>query len=264
MDRSMVRKKLLDTLETVVGKREALNITDYYLDATVSSDYKFLDEHLNDLISGHPVQYVTNTSFFYGYKLYVDKNTLIPRPETEELVHWIITDYKQSKFNIVDIGTGSGCILLSVLHKCPEASGLGIDVDSRVQKVFDINKQRLNVNADLKALDFLVESTWNSIKSFDVIVSNPPYISKDEVNRLGENVFRHEPHLALFTDDDPLVFYRKTIAFAHTHLNEGGCIYFETSDLYHDEMVSLAKNSGFQSEFKKDMQGAWRMLKLWR
>jgi release factor glutamine methyltransferase len=264
MNRNDAKNKLIETLLSKYDEREAKNIAEYYLDSKVIGDYSELQKDISKFQSGHPVQYITNTSFFYGHKLYVDEHTLIPRPETEELVHWIISDNKNCNFSLIDIGTGSGCILLSVLHKCNSAIGIGVDVDPQVQKVFDINQQKLNVEAQFTSLDFLDENGWESLSSYDVIVSNPPYISKEEVARLGESVFEHEPHLALFTEDDPLIFYKKTVDFAQSHLKDRGSVYFETSDLYHEEMVSMAEGSGFQFEFRKDMQSAWRMLKLWR
>jgi release factor glutamine methyltransferase len=259
-----MRQKLIQSLTVKYDAREAESIADYYVDAMYGRKQINLDGDIQKLLTGHPVQYVTNTSFFYGNKLYVDQSTLIPRPETEELVHWVISENKGSDAEILDIGTGSGCLLLSILSKLKEAGGIGLDIDPRVQKVFDKNKEILNVDAQFLSFDFLDKAVWTSLPKYDIIVSNPPYISKEEVERLGIGVFEHEPHLALFTGDDPLVFYRFTLEFAQTHLKKGGKIYFETSDLYHDEMVAMVSEYDFRYEFRKDMQGAWRMLKLWR
>ena len=259
-----MKAKLVKALKEIYDEREATNIADYYVDAMRGQDVKDIDNHLKQLSEGQPVQYVTNTSFFYDYKLYVNEHTLIPRPETEELVHWVVADNKHSKFSILDIGTGSGCIILSILKKCNGATGTGIDVDNNVKEVFDINASRLDVVADFITLDFLDKTTWEGLPKYNIIASNPPYIAKEEVERLGTNVLAHEPHLALFTNGDPLIFYRRTLEFAVDHMDEGGKVYFETSDLYDKEMRALAEEFDLKYEYRKDMQGAWRMLKLWR
>ena len=260
----MLKGDLLNTLLSKYDRREAENICAYYFDCLSkvhSDDYA---EHKKQLLEGVPVQYVCNVSFFYGHELYVDKHTLIPRPETEELVHWVITDHKDSKFDILEVGTGSGCILLSILHKCTMANGLGLDVDPAIQKVFDINCNKLNVSPEFICADFLNKDNWSMLGNYDVIVSNPPYISHQEYTRLGDNVIQYEPHLALFTESDPLIFYRLILEFAKNYLNAGGNIYFETNDIYNKEMEALAAAYEYKFDYRKDMQGAWRMLKLWK
>ncbi len=258
-----MKQKLIQALTANYDTREATSIADYYADAMQGRELTDIESDTLKLLDGYPVQYVTNTSFFYGHKLYVDEHTLIPRPETEELVHWVVSDNKDADAEVLDIGTGSGCLLLSILHKLKNAKGIGLDVDPQVQNAFDKNVDILNVEAQFLSLDFIDKEARSSLPSYDIIVSNPPYISKEEVERLGPGVFKHEPHLALFTGDDPLVFYRATLEFAETHLKEGGKIYFETSDLYQEEMEAMVSKYNYKHEFKKDMQGAWRMLKLW-
>jgi release factor glutamine methyltransferase len=260
----MRKDDLLNALLSKYDRREAENICTYYFDCQAHVHSDDFVNHKKQLLAGVPVQYVCNVSFFYGHELYVDNNTLIPRPETEELVHWIISDHKTSAFDLLDVGTGSGCILLSVLHKCTMANGVGLDVDPTIQKVFDINCEKLNVSPKFICADFLNKDNWAMLDSYDVIVSNPPYISHQESMRLGDNVIQYEPHLALFTESDPLIFYRLILEFAKQHLNADGNIYFETNDIYNKEMEELAAEYEYKFDYRKDMQGAWRMLKLWK
>jgi len=259
------RQRMYNSLLPKYGDREANNIVDYYADAMTDRSESEVSADTERLLSDEPVQYVCNTSFFYGHRLYVDNNVLIPRPETEELVHWIITDVKDRKVDILDIGTGSGCILLNVLYKCQNATGTGVDIEEEVAKVFDKNASILDVNAKFQQLDILDKEQITSLQKYDVIVSNPPYILHSEKNRMGESVIKYEPDVALYVEDtNPLLFYKRIKAIGEGHLSPGGSIYFETSDLYHDELLDYVQKSEFQFEFRKDLQGEFRMLKLWR
>lgn len=264
MNNGLQKEELFNKLLSKYDRREAESICAYYFDCIGDFNAYDFEEHKLQLLDGVPVQYVCNTSFFYGHELYVNEQTLIPRPETEELVYWIISDHRKSEFDILDIGTGSGCILLSVLQICTAANGVGLDVNPAIQNVFETNRKKLNVNAKFMSADFLNKGNWSLLKIYDVIVSNPPYISQTEYKRLGDNVMQHEPHLALFTESDPLIFYRLILEFAEDHLDVNGNIYFETNDIYNKEMEALAIEYEYQYEYRKDMQGAWRMLKLWK
>lgn len=262
---SKEKKKLLyNALVPIHGEQEANNIVAYYNDAVTDVSESKFKEDIDKLSNGEPVQYVTNTSFFYGHQLYVDYQVLIPRPETEELVHWLITDIAQREVSILDIGTGSGCILLSVLHQCSHAEGLGIDIEEQAEKVYRRNAGILSVNAAFQVLDILNDKELVRLDKYDIIVSNPPYILEKEKDRMGESVIKHEPHEALYVDEnDPLLFYKRIMRVGEEILKPNGVIYFETSDLYHEDLLAFVQNSTYEYEFKKDLQGNWRMLKLW-
>jgi len=261
--KAALKEYMVEKLSVVHGVREAQNITNYYLDACPSSTSKTIDLDLAKLLSGMPVQYVTEVSFFYGHQFFVDQRVLIPRPETEELVFWVISDVGGKTKSILDIGTGSGCILLSVLKKASECRGYGLDVSSKAMQVFNLNKTRLNVQAESIVGSILDPYCIQFLNTYDVIISNPPYILDSEKNRMGEGVVSNEPSKALFVDGtDPLIFYKQIMEFGLNHLKPRGAIYFETSDLYHEELKSICKVSDYEYEFKKDMQGNWRMLKL--
>lgn len=220
------------------------------------------------LLAHVPVQYVLGEAWFAGMKLYVDESVLVPRPETEELVAWIAEDMREGKTrcrSALDIGTGSGCIAISLKKKFP---GLSV-------RALDYSEAALNVaikNAMLQAAqvyfirnDFLDEHGWNNFGKFDLVVSNPPYIRRSEAATMQPNVLEHEPHLALFVpDEDALIFYRKIAAFGKDHLEPGGAIYLELNEALGAETATLFQSQGYRTEIRKDMQGKERMMKAWR
>jgi len=257
------KERLREVLSDTFDERELSNIIDYYFDAIAEVDDLSFESHLVQLENGWPIQYVTQVSFFYGYQFFVDNRVLIPRAETEELVYWVEQDIKGYSKSILDIGTGSGCILLSLLKKNSYCRGTGLDVSRKAIEVFKINQKKLEVKAASIVGDILSSDCTNYIGKFDVIISNPPYILPSEKNRMGHSVIAKEPHLALFVDsDDPLIFYKKIIQCIDTHLNDRGVLYFETSDLYHEELKAYLDDLNYEGEFRKDMQGNWRMLKI--
>jgi release factor glutamine methyltransferase len=190
---------------------------------------------------------------------------LIPRPETEELVHWIVSDHRKAPpgLNILDIGAGSGCIVLSLLKALPDSRGTALDIEPAALEVVQDNANIHGVDIDNLRADILDDTQWNQLGSYDVVVCNPPYIMHSEKDRMGAEVLQYEPHSALFVSNaDPLQFYRKIMDNVGDKINLGGALYFETSDLYHDELNALLASRSWQYEFRKDMQGAWRMLKV--
>jgi len=268
-------QQFLKNISTQFEAREAISVARIvFEDAFKLFDYEsskafigtdILQEIEARLLKNEPVQYILGQADFYGLKLKVSPAVLIPRPETEELVHWIISDVKDKTLDVLDIGTGSGCILLSVLHKAINCNGTGLDVSSDALEVFDINKERLDVNAQTIQADILDETSSEIIEKYDIIVSNPPYILESEKHRMGHSVLDNEPHVSLFVEEnDPLVFYERIMQLSLTHLNVNGHIYFETSDLYHYELKDLISKFPYTSEFRKDLQDNWRMLKLTR
>ena len=256
------------TLTPIYGEGEANSMALYYTDALKAMNESITEgrfvEDMHELKSGVPVQYVVGLSFFYGYEFYLNNEVLIPRAETEELVYWAVSDYKNlSELSILDIGSGSGCILISSLLELNNSHGVAWDISPKAIECVQSNAKKYNVNVNAKLIDVLKYKWGNQSEKFDIVFCNPPYILHDENKRMGENVLAHEPHIALFVEgNDPLVFY-KTIIDNISHITKAsGVIYFETSDLYHEELETYLIDRNLTYEFRKDMQGAWRMLKL--
>jgi release factor glutamine methyltransferase len=216
---------------------------------------------IKSLKLNEPVQYVVGETWFYDLKIGVEEGVLIPRPETEELVDWIITKEKSAK-SILDIGTGSGCIPLSLKNNLLKAEISGCDISKRAIAIAKNNSSDLDLDVNFFQLDILNESNW--IKSrFDVIVSNPPYIPLEEKIRMDENVLDYEPDLALFVPNEtPLLFYNKIAEFSCLNLNRKGVLYFEIHEDFGNETVDMLLGKGFVDiELKEDLQGKDRMIR---
>jgi len=241
--------------------------------------FKCVKKDLERLKRQEPIQYIMNKAWFSGMELYVDKNVLIPRPETEELVKWIVDDAKASGkdvfhkgtmeadetklFKIIDVGTGSGCIALALKKAMPKAEVWGCDVSEEALNVARRNGSSLNIRVDFQGMDFLEEAQQKLLPTVNVIVSNPPYVPLKDKDQMHSNVVDHEPHTALFvTDDEPLVFYRALADFGKKRLYPGGAIYMETHENLGEGVVKLFEEAGYtRVELKKDMQGKDRMVK---
>jgi len=233
-----------------------------YLTCTQLEDLDAITERLK---KNEPVQYVLGEAWFAGMKFKVNKNVLIPRPETEELVDWIVKESQKSKVksqNIIDIGTGSGCIPITLKHQLPEANVSAIDVCSEALFTATENAIKLNTEVDFTLLDFLDEEKWNELHQYDIIVSNPPYVKQSEINTIHERVKEFEPHLALFVpDNDPILFYKKLSDFSIKHLNAGGKLFVEINEALGEAVSNLFRSAGFLNvDLKKDMQGKDRMV----
>jgi release factor glutamine methyltransferase len=220
---------------------------------------------LDELLQGKPLQYVTGKAYFMERLFDVNEQVLIPRPETEELVIWILNDYKSSTepINILDIGTGSGCIPISLKLEMPTAHISSCDISAGALEVAQKNARRLNAEVHFIALDFLDNDAQLSLPLYDIIVSNPPYIPQSEELEMHLNVKGHEPGTALFVpDNDPLLFYRAIAHFGKTHLNDNGVIYCELHRDFAQETKELFIATGYKNvEIKKDMHDNWRMIK---
>lgn len=216
------------------------------------------------LMDGEPIDYITGIKEFYGRRFMVDPAVLIPRPETEELIDWIKEDLNPyESLKILDIGTGSGCIAITIDLESEGAHEVhGVDISLAALDIARKNNDTLKSGVTFWEMDALNPNVSKD-KSFDVVVSNPPYILSSERNLMNEQVLDHEPDLALFTDgDDPLIFYRKINQFSFDHLKSGGILYYEISTLHKEAMMDLMEVDGFQSiEARKDMSGNWRMIK---
>ena len=234
-----------------------------YLTCTQLEDLDAITERLK---KNEPVQYVLGEAWFAGMKFKVNKNVLIPRPETEELVDWIVKESEKSKVksqNVVDIGTGSGCIPITLKKKLPEANISAIDVCSEALFTATENAVTLNAEVNFILLDFLDEEKWKELAQYDIIVSNPPYVKQSEINTMHDRVKEFEPHLALFVpDEDALLFYKKLSGFALKHLKPGGNLFVEINEALAEQVVNLFRSTGFANiELRKDMQEKDRMIK---
>ncbi|MEO8796210.1 MAG: peptide chain release factor N(5)-glutamine methyltransferase, partial [Daejeonella sp.] len=222
---------------------------------------------LDELKTGKPLQYILGETEFYDLPFKVNPSVLIPRPETEELVDWIIKDLlsrKQTKPEILDIGTGSGCIPIALKKNIPEAKVSAIDISGAALETAIKNSVLNKVEVKFHLHDILnTESGFFNDSEFDIVVSNPPYVTLSEKNLMHQNVLEHEPHLALFVDDnDPLIFYKAITKFASAHLKKDGVLYLEINENLGGETVSLLKGFGFKNvELRKDLPGKDRMIR---
>jgi release factor glutamine methyltransferase len=208
--------------------------------------------------AGEPLQYISGVSFFYHSEFIVNKNVLIPRPETEELVDLILNNHaKEDGLNILEIGTGSGCISISLSLNLKNAEIDALDISKGALEVAGLNNKILKSKVHFHEVDFLNENTWEQFGKYDIIVSNPPYIALSEKVNMSADVLNHEPHTALFVEsENALIFYEKMMKFGLIHLNPKGKIYAETS-----QYQQLEKYNGFEIELEKDMSGNIRFLK---
>ena len=229
------------------------------------SDFVVWDSLLSQLKKEVPIQYLLGKTSFYGLDFEVNENVLIPRPETEELVEWIINENsktdKTKKLKILDIGTGSGCIAISLAKNLPNAEVYGVDISKKAIVTAKRNAIRNNVDVTFVFLDIL--KTDELRFNYDIIVSNPPYVRNLEKEEIKKNVLDYEPHLALFVEDnDALIFYRKIAALAKNSLLEGGQLFFEINQYLGKEMTYLLETMNFKNiELKKDIYDNDRMMK---
>jgi len=227
-----------------------------------NDDINYFQDALDKLKNHIPVQHIIGETNFYNSTFKVDENVLIPRPETEELVDWIIKDTSKVKnIKILDIGTGSGCIAISLAKNIPNAEVFAIDVSPTALKIANenalINKVSVNfIETDILNLDKLPTE-------FDIIVSNPPYVRDLEKEMMHQNVLANEPHLALFVkNDNPLLFYNKIADLAKHHLNTEGKLYFEINQYLGKDTKELLRLKGFKNiDLKKDIFNVDRMIK---
>jgi release factor glutamine methyltransferase len=219
---------------------------------------------ISDLKTEKPIQYITGEAWFYGYRFEVNENTLIPRPETEELVEWIVESTKleagSTKLNILDIGTGSGCIPISLKKEIPNALVSALDVSEKA-----LEMARKNAVSNEVEVHFILQNileTESLLEKYEIIVSNPPYVRNLEKQEIKKNVLAYEPHLALFVEDsDALLFYRKIAQLALTSLTPNGKLFFEINQYLGKETVALLENLGFKTiELRKDFMGNDRMI----
>jgi release factor glutamine methyltransferase len=217
---------------------------------------------ISELKTEKPIQYITGEVWFYGLRFEVNENTLIPRPETEELVEWIVDGLKvKGKVQrILDIGTGSGCIPIALKKEIPNAQVSAIDISEKALEMARKNAFDNQVEVNFIHQDIL--ETESLDEKYDVIVSNPPYVRNLEKQEIKRNVLDYEPHLALFVDDfDALLFYRKIAQLALKSLEPNGILFFEINQYLGKETVELLEKLGFKNiELRKDFMGNVRMI----
>ncbi|MEN8826200.1 MAG: peptide chain release factor N(5)-glutamine methyltransferase, partial [Wenyingzhuangia sp.] len=229
------------------------------------ADKHKITEIIDGLKKEKPIQYLIGFTEFMDLKLYVNEQVLIPRPETEELVHWILDDFLQKpNLDVLDIGTGSGCIPIALSKSLNQAFIDSMDISKQAIKTATINAKNNDAKINFIQQDIL--TTNNLTRQYDILVSNPPYVREQEKKEIKNNVLNHEPHLALFVkDEDPLVFYKKIAELAKTSLKENGVLYYEINQYLGEETVELMKQVGFSKiELKKDLFGNDRMIKASR
>lgn len=234
-----------------------------------ANDYDKFQIALFKLNNHEPIQYIIGETEFYGLPFKVNKYTLIPRPETEELIDYIISNHKTTTqhsepTSILDIGTGSGCIAVSLAKNLSNAKVSALDISEKAIQVATENAEINNVKVDFFQTDIIKVKALP--ENYDIIVSNPPYVRELEKEMMQENVLRHEPDSALYvTNSDPLLFYRSISRLAKIHLKPGGKLFFEINEYLADEMIQLLKDEGFKKiEVKKDIFGKDRMMKCFK
>jgi len=276
--------QLQQSIQPLYENREASNIADLIMeditgwdrsrrvihhDALLSEPQLERYTHCKEeLLHGRPTQYVLGHAWFCGMRLQVDEHVLIPRPETEELVMEVkkmyadISTDRDHQFKMVDIGTGSGCIAIALKKYFPDWDVWAVDKYNGALAIAKKNAVLLDTEVRFVASDILKEAKTDLLPAFDLIISNPPYIPSEDKSAMDDRVLDHEPHDALFvTDNDPLQFYKAIIAFSEQHLLRGGMLFFETHELYAQEVAALLEANGFEHiVVKKDFQEKERIV----
>ena len=299
------QQQLITSLHDLYDNREAANIADWVMEHITGmrkidrimhkqsplqpEQLTQMQQYTQELLTHKPVQYVLHEAWFYGLRFYVDESVLIPRPETEELVEWVLAEVRSMKYevgntkpevgdqkkedssyilpptsylSILDIGTGSGCIPVSLKKKLPQAEVYACDVSEQALAVASKNATTLQTPVQFLHADFLNTSTWPGLPAVDIIVSNPPYIPNHNQSSMLQNVLAYEPHLALFVpNEDPLVFYEAIARFAKEKLRPGGSIFVEIHEDLGEQTKRVFELNGFVAFIKKDFQGKDRMIK---
>ncbi|HCD67006.1 MAG TPA: peptide chain release factor N(5)-glutamine methyltransferase [Bacteroidetes bacterium] len=268
MKLGLLKALYIDTLVPFYARSEAENI--FYIvlehldkkskiDVLLGAEtfiFESYESILEELQQGIPVQYLTQIAPFYNLELFVSPGVLIPRPETEQLVHLVLEENRGTHKKVLDIGTGSGCIALALKNAWNESTITACDISEEALEVARKNAKDLSINVDFYQTDILT----NEIAAYDILVSNPPYISLSEKDTMHKNVIENEPHLALFVaDKDPLIFYKRIIQLAE---KQRAICYFETSEFYRTSLDSWLIESGYSFEWKDDFQGKDRILKV--
>lgn len=261
----------LDQLaKSLLMSRMNLNSTAYLLASEAEVSDEVLEQLRSDVqrLSMHePLQYVLGNTSFYGLEIQCNPAALIPRPETEELVDWVLSEVQLPSCALIDLGTGTGCIPLAIKAKRPSWQVSAIDVSQDALALARTNALSLVLDVHFEGADLLKDFSDLAIKdNFNVVISNPPYIPNADAMSMLPNVLNHEPHLALFVpDSDPLLFYRRIVAFSEQYLEKEGYVFVEIHEDLSEETIQLFHQAGFANiELRKDLQGKPRMIKAQR
>ena len=268
-----LKNEIHSQLTPLYGDREASLMAQYYcedfeiLSSTMLSK-EDLDLHHTRIVrltNYEPLQYVTGIAHFYGLKYKVDNAVLIPRPETEELVHQVMTLSNDDITSFLDIGTGSGCIIntIAYLHKKKEGKYYGIDISPKALDVASGNANTYQLGVNFIAHDFLDESLWNHLPKVDCLISNPPYIASEEATLMQPNVLRYEPHIALFSHEDSLLFYKKLAKYMSISpwIKSG---FFEINEHLGHKVEEIFESLHLPCDIIKDLQGKDRIVRVLR
>ncbi len=272
-----IHRQIREILLSNYGIKEADSIAEILLESRIpgirlklisdpfmsidEKDLRDIFEMLLELKSHKPIQYVLGETEFMGLTFKVDENVLIPRPETEELLSWIIQEDLSEKI-ILDIGTGSGCIPISIAKKGPTSiKAYAMDFSKAALEVAKQNAK--NNNVEIVFFEDNILSPQRSNQNFDIIVSNPPYVRESEKVLMADNVLKFEPESALFVkDSDPLIFYNAIIAYSKLYLRQGGLLFLEINENFGSELLTLLGNEGFgEIELRMDLSGKERMIR---
>jgi len=279
MSLELAYQQLVSSLQTIYENREASTMANWVIEKltglnrvdrlinkhqSISNSNKLLLKKMTDELLAHrPIQYVLGEAWFSKQTFFVNETVLIPRPETEELIDWIVTENAQMLgIRILDIGSGSGCIPITLKKQIPASEIISVDISADAIAVANKNAADLGASVRFLSMDFLNENNWNDLPQTDIIVSNPPYIKLTEKASMAQHVLDFEPSVALFVpDNDALIFYRAIAKFGKTHLSGNGAIYFEINEALGADTMALLESNGYYCELKKDMQGKDRMIK---
>lgn len=259
-----VLNTLMDIYETSEANAIYKMIREAWDDKVLSDDTNGILDLIKRIKDFEPIQYILKKTYFYDAEIFLHYPVLIPRPETEELVHWVIQDKNESK-TIWDIGTGSGCIALTLSRKLINPTIIASDINSDALSNLQFNLKYFHTKATLLQHDILHDKITDELKDVEIIVSNPPYISFEEKELMESNVLLHEPHNALFADEkDAIIFYKKIAFLAENYCKNVQKIYLELNPLFYSEIMDLFDEKNWVLSLKKDMQGKNRMLKCER
>ncbi len=227
------------------------------------TEQKEIEDIIARLKNYEPIQYILGVTEFYSFPFYCIPGVLIPRPETEELVQWIIQENKRSKPTILDMGTGSGCIAISLLKNIHQSKVLACDISPICIEATQRNSKLNDANISVFWYDILAETPEVELPELDIVVSNPPYVRETEKRLMEKNVLEHEPELALFvSDENPLIFYERIADFSRVHLKNQGWLYFEINEAFGSQCGKMLEEKGFtEIVLKKDIHGKDRMIR---
>jgi release factor glutamine methyltransferase len=273
MQLPQIKNIFVSELQQVYDSTEAVNLMWWAIqeitskpkkELLVSENIEVSPEKITEVVSllksGKPIQYIFNKAYFFDLEFYVDEHVLIPRPETEELVQWIISDHSNAEnISIIDLCTGSGCIAISLKNNLPHTKVSALDVSEEAIEIATKNAVSINLEIDFVCNDLF---KLNTTEQFDIIVSNPPYVCEKEKALMHKNVLDHEPHIALFVDD-ALIFYKVIAKFGLTNLKPAGIIYLEINESLAKETADIFIQFGYHStEIRNDLNGKERMIRV--